>query len=96
MIALAAIAAACLIGGPIIDQIADALPKGVAPKLAAPVFVGASIVDIGCMIVAHNPQNALEAAGHLLSAGVALNALGVRGAAAAPHPVRGSDPWMTQ
>ena len=96
MIALAAVVAGCLIGGPIVDQIADALPKGAAPRLAAPIFIGASIVDIGCMVVAHNTNNALEAAGHLLSAGVALNALGVRGAAAAPHPVRGSDPWMTQ
>ena len=96
MIALAAVAAACLIGGPIVDQIADALPKGAAPRLAAPVFIGASIVDIGCIVVAHNPNNALEAASHLFAAGIALHALGVRGEAAVRNTVRGSDPWMRQ
>ena len=94
MIALAAVVAGCLIGGPIVDQIADALPKGAAPRLAAPIFIGASIVDIGCMVVAHNPNNALEAASHLFSAAVALHALGVRGEAAVRNPYRGSDPWM--
>lgn len=94
MIALAVIAAGCLIGGPIVDQIADLLPNGAAPKLAAPVFVIASAVDLGCMIVSHNPWNSLELAGHVWRAHVALRALGVRGEAEIRSGLRGSNPWI--
>ena len=93
--ALAIAVAACLLAQPVIDQTIDALPT-LQPRIAAPVYVAVSIGDLACIILTRNPKNAIELAGHALSAGVALRQLGVRldGVAAVRNPYRGFNPWM--